>query len=66
LDESFRIGVLSRASFVLLEQFSKHWTAKTALAAFTFLVAPCIDWLTRDEHVGLSGRTSAIRPGGLG
>ena len=33
---------------------TKHWTAKTSPAAFTFSVAPCIDWQTRDEHVGLS------------
>ena len=33
---------------------TKHWTAKTSPAAFAFLVAPCIDWQTRDEGVGLS------------
>ena len=24
---------------------------KTSLAAFAFLIAPCIDWQTRDEHL---------------
>src|SRR4029077_16628874 len=33
---------------------TKHWTAKTSLAAFTFLVASCINWQPSDEHVGLS------------